>query len=48
MAPGSSVMRKMSASLLATRSGAKPSLGVTARMRSQPRSGQISPDPTSR
>ncbi len=41
-APGLSVMRNTSASSLGCRSSAKPSLGVMAMMRCEPRSGQNS------
>ena len=47
-APGLSVTRKTSASGLACRSSAKPSLGVIAAMRLEPRSGQNRPEFTSR
>ena len=43
-APGLSVTRKTSASGLVCRSSAKPSLGVIAAMRLEPRSGQNSPE----
>ena len=43
-APGLSVTRKTSASGLACRSSAKPSLGVIAAMRLDPRSGQNRPE----
>ena len=46
--PGLSVTRKTSASGLGWRSSAKPSLGVIAAMRSEPRSGQNTPEPASR
>ena len=42
--PGLSVTRKTSASGLAWRSSAKPSLGVIAAMRLEPRSGQNMPE----
>ena len=41
-------MRKTSASWLASRSGGKPWLGVMAAIRWEPRSGQMTPEPTSR
>ncbi|OWK22411.1 hypothetical protein AJ88_09260 [Mesorhizobium amorphae CCBAU 01583] len=46
--PGFSVTRNTSASGLVWRSSAKPSLGVMAAMRVEPRSGQKMPEFTSR
>ncbi len=48
MVPGSRVIRKMSASGLSSRSGRMPWLAVMAAMRERPRSGQTTPEPTSR
>ena len=46
--PGSRVRRKTSASGLSSRSIGNPWLAVIAEMRDAPRSGQITPEPTSR
>jgi hypothetical protein len=47
-APGSSVMRKMSAVALSCRSGRSPVDGVMVAMRDSPRSGHSRPDDTMR
>jgi hypothetical protein len=45
-APGSRVMRKMSAVALSSRSGRSPELGVMLTMRDEPRSGHRIFEPT--
>jgi hypothetical protein len=47
-APGSSVMRKMSAVALSCFSGRSPVEGVMVAMRDSPRSGHSKPDDTMR